>query len=83
MFKPIVASLAVKAFDLHYVFFLLYDKLFFIIFILSKNNKIFTLMRFLVCPDGPLEEKYATMGAGLYFVTVTVGKMVATGFLQI
>lgn len=32
--------------------------------------------------DGPLEEKYATTGAGLYFVTVTVASIVPTGFLR-
>lgn len=32
--------------------------------------------------EGPLDEKYATAGAGLYSVTVAVGKIVATGFLH-
>jgi hypothetical protein len=32
------------------------------------------------CP-GPLEEKYATVGAGLYRGTSRVGRMVAVGFL--
>lgn len=32
--------------------------------------------------EGPRDEKYATAGAGLYSVTVTVGKIVAIGFLQ-
>lgn len=31
--------------------------------------------------EGPLEEKLGTTGAGLYFGTTTVGKIVATGFL--
>lgn len=35
-----------------------------------------------VAAEGPLDEKYATVGAGLYFVTVSVGKIVATGFLH-
>ena len=33
--------------------------------------------------EGPLDEKYAMVGAGLYFVGDVVGKIVATGFLQI
>lgn len=33
--------------------------------------------------EGPLDEKYAIVGAGLYFVGVFVAKIVATGFLQI
>jgi hypothetical protein len=37
---------------------------------------------FIVSYDGPLAEKYATAGAGLYSVTATVGRIVATGFLQ-
>lgn len=36
-----------------------------------------------VSPPGPRAEKYATTGAGLYPVTSTVGRMVATGFLII
>jgi hypothetical protein len=30
---------------------------------------------------GPLDEKYATTGAGLYLGTSTVGRIVALGFL--
>ncbi|KAF2297961.1 hypothetical protein GH714_006773 [Hevea brasiliensis] len=41
----------------------------------------FALRMFLVMEEGPLAEKYATAGAGLYFVTAVVGKIVATGFL--
>lgn len=37
---------------------------------------------FLVRGEGPLAEKYAIAGAGLYFVTETVGNIVATGFLH-
>ncbi|KAM1023896.1 hypothetical protein ACFX2I_037114 [Malus domestica] len=39
------------------------------------------LRMFLVPDAGPLAEKYTTVGAGLYFVIVTVGWTVATGFL--
>lgn len=35
----------------------------------------------LVMLEGPLEEKYATEGAGVNFSTVTVGRIVATGSL--
>jgi hypothetical protein len=35
-----------------------------------------------VAAEGPLDEKYAIVGAGLYLVTVSVGKIVATGFLH-
>lgn len=36
----------------------------------------------LVILEGPLEEKYATEGAGVNFSTVVVGRIVATGSLQ-
>lgn len=36
----------------------------------------------LVILEGPLEEKYATEGAGVNFSTVLVGRIVATGSLQ-
>ncbi|KAM2149797.1 hypothetical protein ACFX1R_044455 [Malus domestica] len=43
---------------------------------------LLALRMFLVPDAGPLAEKYTTVGAGLYFVTVTVGWTVATGFLD-
>lgn len=36
----------------------------------------------LVRLEGPLEEKYATEGAGVNFSTVAVARIVATGSLQ-
>lgn len=36
---------------------------------------------FSVSSPGPLDEKYATTGAGLYPGTSTVGRIVAVGFL--
>lgn len=36
---------------------------------------------FSVSSAGPLDEKYATAGAGLYLGTSTVGRIVAVGFL--
>lgn len=36
---------------------------------------------FSVKAPGPLDEKYATTGAGLYFGTSTVDRIVAVGFL--
>lgn len=38
---------------------------------------------FLGMVEGPLDEKYAMIGAGVYFVGDVVRKIVATGFLQI
>lgn len=40
-----------------------------------------TLRIFSVSCPGPLEEKYATTGAGLHSGTSTAGKIVAVGFL--
>lgn len=44
---------------------------------------MFTLRMFSVRVPGPLEEKYATTGAGLNHATSTVGVKVAAGFLYI
>lgn len=38
---------------------------------------------FLGMVEGPLDEKYAMIGAGVYFVGDVLRKIVATGFLQI
>lgn len=43
--------------------------------------KEITFRIFSVSREGPLDEKYATTGAGLYLGTSTVGRIVAVGFL--
>lgn len=41
----------------------------------------FALRIFLEREEGPLDEKYAIVGAGLYCDTTVLGRIVATGFL--
>lgn len=55
---------------------------------MTESNQImylggtgFALRIFLEMEAGPLDEKYATVGAGLYCDTTVVGRIVATGFL--
>ena len=47
----------------------------------SCKCKKITLRMFSVSSAGPLDEKNATAGAGLYLGTSTVGRIVAVGFL--
>lgn len=44
-------------------------------------TRMLTLRMASVRPPGPLEEKYATTGAGLKPTTSNVGRMLAVGFL--
>ena len=44
---------------------------------------IITLRIFFESAEGPLLEKIATIGAGLYLIIVAVGRIVPIGLLQI
>lgn len=48
---------------------------------IAASERKITLRMFSVSSAGPLDEKYATAGAGLYLGTLTVGRIVAVGFL--
>jgi len=51
--------------------------------VIFNHIYIITFRIFFVRYEGPLLEKNAAIGAGLESMTVTVGRIVATGFLQI